>query len=178
MRQLPIVFATAALLTASCASHQPMSEEHGMAATRAGACKAKDTPDECYILVDATYNAATNRCTVDVVPSQQDVGILKGVKDKWIRWKLTESAADEGFRFAAVDPKSTPPGSAANVTAWRLNFSNGGADHGGKQFKWKNGNAASQEGTEYQYLVTVRLPRPGSAPDVICTRDPVIRNQR
>jgi hypothetical protein len=155
-----------------------MLDGKDMATTRAGACKAKDTADECYILVDAVYNTTTGKCSVNVVPSQQDVGFLNGVKDKWIRWKLTESAEDEGFRFVAIDPKSTPPGSAENVRAWGANFSNGGAEHGGKQFKWKNGNAASQAGTAYQYLVTVRLPRPGSAPEVRCTEDPVIRNQR
>jgi hypothetical protein len=143
------------------------------------ACKGQDNTADCYILVDAHFDAAANRCSVGVVPSQSDVGFKNGAKDKWVQWMLTESAADAGFRFTrnGIDPKSSPPGSTANVAAWNRNFSSGGADHGGDQYKWKNANDAMQAGNDYFYLVTVELRRPG-LPTVTCTQDPVIRNQR
>lgn len=177
MKQIPLACAAAALLAAGCASQQPSPTTFHPAGTPA--CKGQDNSADCYILVDAYLDPATGQCSVVVVPSQFNVGFKNGAKDKWVQWMLTESAAETGFRFArnGIDPKANPPGSPANVTAWNRNFSNGGADHGGDQYKWKNANDPAQGGIDYFYLVQVELRRPG-LPTVSCYQDPVIRNQR
>jgi hypothetical protein len=170
---LPIITA-AALFAVGCTP--PRSMHSGTGVARAAACKAKDSAADCSILVDAVLREKDNTCVVTVVLSQQTVGFKKDAKDKWIEWELTESASDEGFRFVSdgIAPKAAPAG---NIDRWNRNFKNGGADHGGKQFKWKNGNDPAQAGTDYEYMVTVELRRP-PAPAVVCMQDPVIRNQR
>lgn len=174
MRMLPPIITAAALFATGCTPPRSMHPP-GMGVASAAACKAKDTAADCSILVDAWLNPG-GTCEVAVVKSQHTVGFKNGANDKWIEWALTESASDEGFRFASdgITPKAAPAG---NIDRWNRNFRNGGADHGGKQFKWKNGNDPAQAGTEYEYMVTVELRRP-PAPVVVCKQDPMIRNQR
>jgi hypothetical protein len=105
------------------------------------------------------------------------VGFDRDARDKWVEWELTPSASNAGFRFASkgIEPKTTP---ADNVRDWNNNFRNGGADHGGKQFKWKNLNDPRvPRQVDYEYMVNVELRRP-PASAVTCTQDPVIRNER
>lgn len=180
MRQIPLAFAAAAFLAAGCASNEPTNMGGFSPSAKGNACKKKDNAADCYIVVDADYDPITNKCrSIGVVGSQSDVGFHVDAKDKWVRWLLTDSAIDAGFRFTAkgIAPKSSPPGSPVNVAAWGGNFSNGGADHGGEQYKWKNGNDPAQAGADYLYLVTVEV-RGTDGSMVTCTQDPVIRNQR
>jgi hypothetical protein len=172
MRMLPLVTVLAVLLIAGCKSPKGLGEDPS---TRAATCKPQDSTGDCSIVVDAWLNA-DGSCDVAVVRSQLTVGFKNGAKDKWIHWTLTGSAADSGFEFArnGIAPKAMPDG---NVARWNANFKNDGVSHGGRQFNWKNGNDPAQAGTDYAYMVTVELPRPGTTP-LRCTQDPVIRNQR
>jgi hypothetical protein len=102
-----------------------------------------------------------------------NVGFKKNAKDKWIEWAFSGSSLT-GAKFVSkgIDPKLPQ----ANIDAWNANFRNGGADHGGRQFKWKNQNDPGQAGKEYEYLVKGEVPRPGGV-TWTCTQDPVIKNQ-
>lgn len=173
MRILAVVTSISALLATAC-TH--MGVPDGSPRIASAACKAKDTSTDCYILVDA-WQEGDNACGVKVARSQDSVGFEKNAKDKWITWKLTDAAADAGFRFAknGIEPKTKPDG---NVALWNANFKNGGADHGGEQFKWKNQNDPQvTAAVDYLYMVNVELRRP-PAPPLTCTQDPVIRNLR
>lgn len=171
MRLLSFMTSISAML-AACAS--PIDKPNGPPSIASTACKAKGNKADCYILVDAWKT--NGDCKVMVVPSQATVGFDKDAKDKWVEWKLTENAADEGFRFTnkGIEPKTTPDG---NVALWNSNFRNGGADHGGKQFKWKNQNdPAVTNAVDYRYFVEVELRESGVTRT--CREDPVIRNER
>ena len=153
-----------------------MGMSEGSPSIASAACKSKDTDSNCHVLVDV-WPKDSGGCEVEVIRSQTTVGFAKDAKDKWVEWELTASAASAGFRFAknGIEPKTTP---ADNVANWNNNFRNGGADHGGKQFKWKNLNDPREtKAVDYLYMVTVELQRP-NAPALTCTQDPVIRNQR
>jgi len=174
MRRLSLAASITALLAAACTPHMGVSEDTKPAAS--AACKSKDTDSNCHILVDV-WPKDGGGCEVAVIRSQTTVGFAKNAKDKWVEWELTPSAASAGFRFAknGIEPKTTP---ADNAAKWNDNFKNGGADHGGEQFKWKNQNDPRvTTAVDYLYMVTVELQRPGS-PALTCTQDPVIRNQR
>jgi hypothetical protein len=157
----------AAVLMSACAQQPP-----GFVPATSGLCKAADNDADCTILVDVAANPQGTNCTVKVLDSQFTVGFKRDAAEKWIRWEISGSSL-EGARFArnGIDPK--PP--QANIDAWMLNFKNGGADHGGRQFKWKNDNGPNQVARSYEYLVAVQVPRPGGA-TWDCKQDPVIRN--
>jgi hypothetical protein len=168
MREWTLV-AAAAVLLAACSSPRMM---HGASAA---ACKKKDNSADCAILVDVSLNAAETACTAKVLDSQLDVGFSKNSRDKWIEWMLSESSDERaGFTRDGIAPKTTPSG---NETRWNDNFKNGGASHGGRQFKWKNLNDPAQAGTAYEYMVKVEVRLNGGR-TLSCQQDPVIRNQR
>lgn len=174
MRRLSLAAAIAALLAAACTPHMGVPGDIKPAAS--APCKSKDTDSDCHILVDV-WPKDGGGCEVAVIRSQTTVGFAKNARDKWVEWELTASAVSTGFRFTrnGIEPKTTP---ADNVDKWNSNFKNGGPDHGGRQFKWKNQNDPREtRAVDYLYMVTVELQRPG-APALTCTQDPVIRNQR
>jgi len=174
MGRLSLATSIGALLAAACTPHMGVSD--GSPSIASAACEAKGSNSDCHILVDA-WIKDDGGCEVAVIRSQDTVGFKKDATDKWIEWELAASAANAGFRFSGngIEPKPTP---ADNVRRWNDNFRNGGANHGGKQFKWKNLNDPRvTAAVDYRYMVNVELRRP-SAPAVTCKQDPVIRNER
>jgi hypothetical protein len=174
MRMIAVATAISALLASACTHHQGLAQ--GSPPIASAACKPTDTDSDCHILVDV-WPKDGGGCEVAVVRSQHTVGFKKDARDKRIEWALTSSAESAGFRFSSngIEPKTTPAG---NETRWNDNFKNGGPDHGGRQFKWKNLNDPRvTAAVDYHYMVNVELRRP-PAPPITCSQDPLIRNQR
>ncbi len=173
MQKYVIVTFLSALMYVGCTPHMAMSSD---AEAKDASCKSSNSSSDCYIVVDA-WLEEDGSCTAAVLKSQEMVEFKKDARDKKIEWRFSDTAEHDGYRFLpnGIEPKATPSG---NIDNWNDNFD---ADMigGGKKFKLKNKNKASQPHTiDYFYKVRVQLERPHLAPLTCKVQDPVIRNRR
>lgn len=145
----------------------------------AESCRTIDNNRDCDILVDAWLEPDGRTCKAAVVKSQNNIGFRREAQNKKIDWRLTDRAADDGFRFLpnGIEPTREPEG---NQDRWRSNFEGDVNDvAGGKRIKLKNKNDPNQtQQIEYHYLVRVQLERLGMPPMPCTPVDPIIKNQR
>ncbi len=156
---------TGALAAACAATDDPLltaTQDADMvrAAQAARRCAKNDNRDDCSITV--TVSDAKNGCALTMEADQETIAFPRGVRNKFIFWRLADKTAGGGFVF-------TTDGIAIDGNASH-DFDRADRFDAGKGFQWRNRNPRAHE---YYYAVHVKN-RKGAA---VCDLDPKIRNE-
>ena len=164
-RTLIAALFTGALAAACAATDDPLlsaAQDANMvnAAQAARKCTKNDNRDDCSITVAVSDSASG--CALRMEADQETIAFPRGVRDKFIFWRLDDKTSGGGFIF-------TTDGVAIDDNASR-DFDRADRFDKGRGYQWRNRNPRAKE---FYYAVHVK----NRTSAVTCDLDPRIRNE-